>query len=138
MKKLQVVLLVILVLIIVMSMLLSGIFRAKNSSTNNIPTPTPSPKMPSQRTFVIYVRNWEFEPSEIRVKKNDNVKLQIKSLDVEHGMLLKEFKLQSVLRPFTFVTLQFKADKQGVFRYVCTINCGPKGAEGMYGTLIVD
>lgn len=140
MKKLIIVLAVLLVIVIAVTTLFSvgTSLKNKKSPLENGPTVTLAPAVPQTRTFVIYAKNWDFNPNVIRLKKGDHVIFQIKSIDVKHGFSQPEYQLQATLEPFKFVTLEFIANKSGKFVYTCTLNCGPAGYSGMKGLIIVE
>jgi len=82
-------------------------------------------------------KNWEFQPAEIKVKKGDKVKINIKSIDVNHGFFLGAFDIKEKLVPGETTVVEFTADKVGSFGYVCNVYCG-SGHSGMKGRLIVE
>lgn len=130
---------ILLIVVIVTSVLL---FRNNTSQQKSdvisAPSPTITPSTSRSRTFVLYVKNWEFDPNIIRLKQGDRVTLQVKSLDVKHGIAIPDFNRSASLDPFKFVTIQFTAQKRGTFEYICTLNCGPAGYKGMKGVIIVE
>ena len=89
-----------------------------------------------KKEFSIIAKNWEFNPSQIIVNKNDIVKLKIKSIDVKHDISIPEFNISSDLNPNQETIIEFKADKTGVFTFYCSIYCG-LGHDNMDGVLIV-
>lgn len=140
MRKIIIGLSILLFIIFIATLVFTGLTKQKDSpltsdqKTRSTPTPTP----PIVRTFVMYVKNWQFEPSVMRFRRGDRITLQLKSLDVKHGFSLPAYNLNATLDPFKVVTVQFTANKSGTFEYICTINCGPRGYTGMKGTLIVE
>lgn len=91
----------------------------------------------SPKTIKVTAKKWSFEPAEIKVKDGDSVKLEINSTDVDHGIALPAFNVNSVLKAGTTTTLEFVADKKGSFPFFCSVFCG-SGHGGMRGTLIVE
>ncbi len=89
------------------------------------------------KEFSIIAKNWEFEPSEIKVKKGDKVKLTIKSIDVEHGFSIPDFNVSKKLIPDETEVIEFTADKTGTFTFFCNVWCGA-GHSTMSGKLIVE
>ena len=85
----------------------------------------------------ISVKQWEFSPAEVTVKKGDKVRLLVTSSDVDHGFFLEEFGVNETLKPGKTTTVEFTADKAGRFSFVCDVFCG-EGHTGMKGTLIVE
>ena len=85
----------------------------------------------------VTAKNWEFIPNEIKVNKGDNVILNVKSIDVNHGMSIPEFGISEFLEPGKTVIIDFIASKEGTFSFFCNVACG-RGHGGMRGTLIVE
>jgi cytochrome c oxidase subunit 2 len=85
----------------------------------------------------ITANQFNFAPSEIRVKLGEKVRLEIASVDVDHGFALPAFNLNATLKSKTATTLDFTADKKGSFPFSCSVFCG-SGHSGMRGTLIVE
>ncbi len=85
----------------------------------------------------ITARQWKFDPDPIIVNKGDNVKLNIKSIDVTHGFSLPDFGINSKLNPGQTTMVEFTADKTGTFTFFCSVQCG-EGHSNMKGTLIVN
>ena len=89
------------------------------------------------KTVTMTAETWEFEPSTIRVKRGDRVKLVVKSVDVTHGLMLPQYKIDEKLEPGKTVTVEFTADTAGEFPFWCNVPCG-EGHREMRGTLIVE
>ncbi len=103
-------------------------------------TATPTPTATAQggvKEFTMTAKQWEFQPSEITVKKGDTVRLKITSIDVNHGFALPDFNVNARLEPNKEVVVEFTADKAGTFSFFCSVVCG-SGHSGMKGTLIVE
>lgn len=88
------------------------------------------------KEFNMTAKQFEFIPNKIEVNKGDNVRLNIKSIDVAHGFGLPEFNINERLEPGREVSVEFVADKEGTYTFFCTVYCGT-GHAGMKGTLIV-
>jgi len=91
----------------------------------------------AKKTIFVTAKNWEFQPAEIRVKKGDSVVMNITSVDVDHGLMIPEFKVSAELKPGVTTTVSFTADKTGTFAFFCNVYCG-QGHRDMRGTLIVE
>ena len=89
------------------------------------------------KEFEITAKTFEFNPDIIMVNKGDKVKLIIKSIDVTHGIEIKEYNIRETLYPNKPVTVEFIADKAGEFIFKCNIPCG-SGHSIMAGKLIVE
>lgn len=89
--------------------------------------------------YMTFIRS-HITPDIIRVKEGDLVRLHITSLerarDVIHAFGLSRFNIHASLEPGATVTVQFVADRPGVYPYYCTEFCSPLHLE-MMGYLIV-
>jgi|SRR3989338_5010791 len=88
------------------------------------------------KEFNITAKKWEFSPDKIEVNKGDKVILNIKSVDVSHGISLVNFKINEFLEPNQEIKIEFIADKKGRFNFFCNVFCG-SGHSGMNGVLVV-
>ncbi|PCI29277.1 hypothetical protein COB52_02660 [Candidatus Kaiserbacteria bacterium] len=86
--------------------------------------------------------NWQFEPNIIIVKKGDNVRLNIESIDTNHGITIPDFEISEFLVSGEMIVIQFVADKSGEYQFFCNVFCGfgdsKHGHPSMRGTLIVE
>lgn len=99
--------------------------------------PAPEPPAAGPRVIRVVAKQWEWQPNEIRVKKDDRVVLEISNLDVPHGFALPDFNINRMLAPGATERIEFTADKVGRFDFVCSVFCG-QGHRGMRGVLIVE
>ncbi len=88
------------------------------------------------KEFTITASNWKFDPGTIVVKQGDKVKIKITSTDVKHSFMLKDYNINVQLEPNQTQTIEFTADKFGVFQFRCAVPCGD-GHKEMIGTLVV-
>lgn len=94
------------------------------------------------RVIRVTAKQWEFVPTEVRVRNGEPVVLEVTSMDVEHGLSLPDFGINRTLKPGITERIAFTPDKVGTFSMVCSVFCGA-GPEGrnhrsMRGTLIVE
>lgn len=82
-------------------------------------------------------KQWNFEPGTITVNEGDNVLLNIENIDVTHGISIPDFGINENLIPGETTSIQFIADKKGVFTFYCSVYCG-SGHNSMTGQLIVN
>ena len=79
---------------------------------------------------------YDFVPNPIVVNQGERVKIIMTSTDVTHGFLLPDYKINTILPVGRPTTIEFVADKQGTFKFLCSVLCG-SGHGGMKGTLVV-
>jgi nitrous-oxide reductase len=81
-----------------------------------------------------------FEPNKIEVNKGDKVTIYVTNIeqttDELHGLGLNEYNINIVVDPGETKTIEFIADKSGVFPYYCTNFCSALHQE-MQGYLLV-
>ncbi len=112
---------------------------ASNSSTN-LSVSDSSLVSPSSEIPVVVInvtaKQWEFVPNVITVKKGDNVRLMITSLDVKHGFMLPDFNINKQIEPGETIIVEFMANKTGEFGFRCSVMCG-QGHMEQTGKLII-
>jgi cytochrome c oxidase subunit 2 len=86
----------------------------------------PSVKDPQSDEQVIRIsaKTFEFEPSEITVKKGIPVTLELISADRQHGFKLSAFQLRADLKPGSVERVRFVPDRTGTFVF-----CGDRDEE---------
>jgi len=89
------------------------------------------------KEFNLVANEFEFIPGKITVNKGDRVILHIESLDVEHGIAIPQFGVSQTLPVSENTTVEFVADKAGIYPFYCNVYCG-SGHREMKGTLIVN
>ena len=82
-------------------------------------------------------KKYAFDPSVIKVKKDDHVKLVITALDHDHGFKLEAFHVDQLLKKGEATTIEFTADQSGTFPFECSHFCG-MGHRKMKGELTVE
>src|SRR3989344_3938507 len=83
------------------------------------------------REIIVDAKQFEFNPSIIKVKEGERVRIKINSLDVEHSIYIPE------LDAHIHDEGEFVATKKGTFDFYCHSYCG-SGHENMKGVLIVE
>lgn len=72
----------------------------------------------------VTIKQWQFTPNEIHVKKGQVVRLSIASEDVYHGFQMADYGINTVVKPGEPVHIEFKAEQVGEFFYRCFVPCG--------------
>src|SRR5512134_1455693 len=79
---------------------------------------------PPQREIKVIARRFEFVPKTINVKKGERVRLAVTSEDVDHGIAIKEFGVDVIVRAQETKIIELRADKAGRFDVTCSVFCG--------------
>lgn len=90
----------------------------------------------TERTIHMGVRQWVWEPSTLRVKQGELVRLVIHNADMNHPLYIPELGIEAEVPPEGAV-VEFEAKKKGSFFFLCGTYCGVGHAE-MQGTLIIE
>lgn len=82
-----------------------------------------------------------FTPEKIVVNKGEKIRLIISAEDVPHGFEIEGFQIpdydiDTIIRPGMPLILEFDADEEGVWEFICSIYCG-FGHSTMKGLFIV-
>ncbi len=80
---------------------------------------------PGYKEFNLKLDRFKYTPEVLRVNKGDRVKINLDSMDVEHGLYLDGYDIQILVPEKGFTTLEFVANKSGAFRFRCSSTCGP-------------
>jgi heme/copper-type cytochrome/quinol oxidase subunit 2 len=80
--------------------------------------------MPVERTFRIQASRFEYSPAIISVNPGDRVTIELAATDVVHGLSIDGYGLETSTDPGQTSRLSFVADRQGSFRFRCTVTCG--------------
>ena len=92
---------------------------------------------PPQATEIrVIARKFEFSPKSITVSKGERVKLVVTSEDVDHGIAIDAYNIDVKLTAKQTKTIEFTADREGRFRFYCSVFCGD-GHPEMAGELVV-
>lgn len=76
-------------------------------------------------TIEIQASQFAFKPSVVKFKPGDQITLKLTSTDVVHGLYLDGYDLDLTADPEQTSSVTFTADRQGSFRFRCSVSCGP-------------
>ena len=79
---------------------------------------------PAERVFHIDASRFEYSPSILSVNPGDRVTIELASTDVVHGLSIDGYNLAITSDPGQTARLTFVADRQGAYRFRCTVTCG--------------
>jgi heme/copper-type cytochrome/quinol oxidase subunit 2 len=69
-------------------------------------------------------KRFEYDPAILKVNQGDRVTIELVATDVVHGLSIDGYNLETTADPGKPAQLTFVADKQGTFRFHCTVTCG--------------
>ena len=106
--------------------------------------PSPKPETGTRTIYVVALADMggdgydKFYPQTITVLKGDMVKIILRNNedDMGHGFAIDAYGINQSVSAGQTVTIEFLADKPGVFTFYCTVPCGTGHSE-MTGQLIV-
>ena len=90
----------------------------------------------SHKEFNMNVRKWRFIPNKIEVDFGDEVKINLRSLDIEHNFTLSEYGIDETILPTETKVIEFTADQAGTF-FFYSVGCG-ECESSVVGRLVVD
>ena len=110
---------------------------AQPTETVQEQTATDSSVMGEVVEFIVTSKGLKFEPTELKVKQGDKVKITYKNTVGSHDFVIDEFNVNTnIIDAGQEVVVEFIADKKGSFEYYCSVP-GHRAA-GMKGTLVVE
>ena len=81
-------------------------------------------------------KRFEYNPSEITLKKGVPVILEITALDRDHGFKIPELGVRADLKSGEVTRVRIVPDRVGRFEFRCDVFCG-SGHEDMSGEIVV-
>lgn len=93
------------------------------------------------RTVHIKAYQFYFEPELVIVNKGEKIKLIVEAMDIPHGFEIEGFEIpgydiDTKIRPGIPLTLEFEADEQGAWDFICSVYCG-FGHSTMKGIFVI-
>ena len=82
------------------------------------------PAQSASHRIEVTAKRFEFAPADVTVKKGEHVVLALKSLDVPHGLRIKELGVEAKIAKGQTAEVAFNADKTGTFVGHCSVFCG--------------
>jgi len=93
-------------------------------------------KTPAQQINIV-MKKYDIQPNVIHVKRGEPVELDVTTSDVQHGLDVPDLGIKESVQPGRTTRINFTPQKQGEFKVVCGVICGPHH-EDMMGKLVVD
>jgi len=79
----------------------------------------------SPKVIQVTAKRFVFEPAEITVEKGEPVVLELKSVDVPHGLRIRELNLDVKVGKGATIQAPFTPEALGDFVGHCSVFCGP-------------
>ena len=129
---------IILAVIIFLGLLMGVFYYFGNIQQNNFPATTKSSATadnkillePASVEIKLDAKRYFYSPNSITVKNGQRVKITINNIDTSHGIDVPDFRVSGK------DSVEFVANKTGLFIFRCIVNCG-EGHMEMVGTLTV-
>lgn len=88
------------------------------------PLPSGAP-LSNPRAVRVEAGEFAYSPAIIKALPGDQITLELVATDVSHGLHLDGYDLEVTAEPGLPGTITFIADRPGVFRFRCSVSCGP-------------
>ncbi len=89
-----------------------------------IPLPV-SAAVPQTREITIDARAFAYTPGSIEIQRGDTVQLTLEAMDAAHGLSIDGYDINIQAEPGKRAQVTFVADKEGKFKFRCSLACGP-------------
>jgi cytochrome c oxidase subunit 2 len=96
-----------------------------------------APSSPPPVRIKVTAKKYQFQPNPIRVKKGDEVLLEVSTADVQHGFHVPGLGIDESIQKNKTAEIRFHAQNAGEYKIECNIICGP-GHDDMAGKIIVE
>jgi cytochrome c oxidase subunit 2 len=74
--------------------------------------------------IAVSMKKGDISPKQIRIKQHETVKLEVSTLDVQHGFEIPELDITEPVNPGKPAEIVVNASKKGTFKVECGIMCG--------------
>ncbi len=90
-----------------------------------LPLPAAAALAPQTRDITVDARAFAYAPATIQIHRGDTVNLTLESMDAAHGLSIDGYNVNVQAEPGTNSHVTFIADKEGTFKFRCSLSCGP-------------
>lgn len=77
------------------------------------------------REVIIEAKRFAYSPERISVRRGDRVVMRLQPQDVTHGLYVDGYGVDTHAMPTEEGVLQFTASNAGLYRFRCSVTCGP-------------
>lgn len=89
------------------------------------------------RTVRVDADNWSFTPTTLRLKKGQDVTVQLVGKAGIHSFTATDLGINQAISPGKTVNVKIPTEKTGTFEFRCAIPCG-EGHKAMKGQIIIE
>ncbi len=79
---------------------------------------------PQTRELTVDARTFAYTPASIEIHRGDTVHLTLEAMDAAHGLSIDGYDVNLQAEPGQSAHATFVADKEGKFKFRCSISCG--------------
>jgi cytochrome c oxidase subunit II len=90
----------------------------------------------AEQVVKMTAKRFEYNPSQITLKKGVPVILEITALDRDHGFKIPDLGIRADLKSGEVTRVRIVPDRTGTFEFRCDVFCG-SGHEDMAGEIVV-
>ena len=92
----------------------------------------------NRRDISVTARKYNYGGDEIRVQKDDLVRVTFSVEDIPHSFTIDAYRISKRAEPGKPASFEFRADKVGTFEIYCNLTIDDQCAQKMKGRLVVD
>lgn len=89
------------------------------------------------KTMKMTAELWKFTPNVVRIKKGENVTLEVTGVSGTHGLAVPALGINETIIQGQTVSIDIPTDKAGTFDFRCSIQCG-SGHSDMTGQIVIE
>ncbi|OGJ60563.1 hypothetical protein A3A67_05235 [Candidatus Peribacteria bacterium RIFCSPLOWO2_01_FULL_51_18] len=122
--------------LLLLSVLISAGCVAKETNSSVSGDKTTS-AISEKRTIAMSADTWVFTPNVVRVKKGEQVQIELTGVRGKHSFTSTDLALNVPVEAGQTVTFDVPTDKAGTFEFRCRVPCGP-GHQDMVGQVVIE
>ena len=92
----------------------------------------------NRRDISVTARKYNYGGDEIRVQKDDLVRITFSVEDIPHSFTIDAYRISKRAEPGKPASFEFRADRAGTFEIYCNLTIDDQCAQKMKGRLVVD
>lgn len=89
-------------------------------------------------TIQVVAKRYSFSPDQVTVKKGQPVTLSLRTLDVTHGLVIKELGIKTEIPKGRETTVTFTPNSTGTFEGKCSHFCGSGHGSMKFAVIVTE